>query len=88
MSCYVVILRDLCREVAFTAHAEIAADEGFEVAVENFVDIAYFDAGAEVFGHAVRLEDVAANLRAKLDVEFGVFEFFADGFFLVELVFV
>ena len=49
-------------EVALAPHAQVAADEGFEIAVEDLVDVAYFNAGAEVFGHAVRLEDVAANL--------------------------
>ena len=75
MSCDIVILCDFGGEVALAAHAEIAADEWLEVAVEDLVDIADFDAGAEVFRHAVGLQDVAANLRAELDVELGVFEF-------------
>ena len=82
------VFGDLCGEVAFAAHAEVAADEGLEVAVEDFVDVADFDAGAEVFGHAVGLQDVAADLRAELDVELGVFELAADGLFLFELVLV
>src|SRR6185312_1300353 len=84
----VVFLRDLCREVAFTPHAQVAANEGLEVAVENLVDIANFNTGAQVLGHAVGLKNVAANLRAELDIELGVLQFSADGFLLVEFVLV
>jgi hypothetical protein len=61
MSCDVVFF-NCCWEVTFAAHAEVAADEGLEIAVEDFVHVAYFYTGAEVFGHAVGLQDVAANL--------------------------
>ena len=62
--------------------------KGFEVAVEDAIHIAYFDAGAEIFSHAVRLQDVAAYLGAEADVELGVFELLGDGLLLVELVLV
>ncbi len=42
----VVFLDDGGGDVAFAAQAEVAADEGVEVAVEDFVDIADLDAGA------------------------------------------
>ena len=77
-----------CREVALAPHAEVTADEGFEIAVEDLVHVANFDTGTEVLGHAVGLQDVAADLRAELDVELGVFELAADLFLLVELVLV
>src|ERR1700722_4681870 len=86
--CDVVVFGDAGREVAFAAHAEVAADERLEIAVENLVYIAYFYAGAEVFRHAIGLQDVAADLRTELDVELGVFELAADRFLLVELVLV
>ena len=62
MSCDVVVLHGLGWEVAFATHAEVAADEGLEIAVEDFVYVAYFYSGAEIFGHAIGLQDVAADL--------------------------
>src|SRR5580698_6022157 len=88
MSRDIVILGNLGGEVAFAAHAEIAADKGLELTVENFVYIAYLYASAKVFRHTVRLQDVAANLGAELNVELGVFKFAGSGFFLVEFVLV
>ena len=41
---------------------QVGADEGVQVAIEDAVDVADFDAGAEVFGHAVGLQDVGADL--------------------------
>ena len=87
MSCNIVILCDF-GEVALAAHAQIAAYEWLEVAVEYLVDVADFDAGAEILGHAVGLQDVAANLGAEFDIELGVFELASGGLFLIELVLV
>jgi hypothetical protein len=61
MSCDVVV-GYVGWEVSFATHAEITADEGLEIAVEDSVDVADFDAGAEVLRHAIGLKDVAANL--------------------------
>ncbi len=81
MSCDIVILCDLRGEVALATHTEIATDEWLQVAVEDLVDIADFDASSEVFRHAVGLQDVAADLRAELDVELRVFKLASSGFF-------
>jgi hypothetical protein len=57
-----VIFDDRCGNAAFSAQAQVAADKGVEVAVEHLIDVADFNAGAEVFCHAIRLQDVAADL--------------------------
>ena len=88
MSRDIVILGNFGWEVAFAAHAQIAANKWLEIAVKNLVDIAYFYARAKVFRHTVGLQDVAADLGAELDVELGVFEFTGGSLFLVELVLV
>src|SRR3981189_3410122 len=75
----IIIYTDFGGEVSFAPHSEVSADERFEVAIEDLVHVADFDAGAEVFCHAVGLENVAANLRAEFDVELGVFDFLAAG---------
>lgn len=49
-------------EVSFATHSEVSADKGLQIAVEDTVYVADFYTGAEVFGHAVGLENVAANL--------------------------
>src|SRR5580698_7468181 len=51
-----IIVCGFCGEVAFATHPEVAADERLEVAIEYFVDVAYFDASTKIFGHAVRLQ--------------------------------
>ena len=49
---------------------EHAFDEGVEGAIHDGLDIAGFDAGAEVFDHLVGLEDVGADLAAPADFSF------------------
>ena len=51
------------------AHAhEKAFDEVIEIAIHDRNDIAGFYAGAMIFHHIVRVEDVAANLTSERDV--------------------
>ena len=57
-----IVVCSLRGEVALAAHTQIPTDEGLEVAVEDLVDVADFDAGAEIFCHAIGLQDVASNL--------------------------
>jgi hypothetical protein len=58
----IVVRGDGCRYAALTSHLQIAADEGLEIAIKHTVYVADFYTGAEVFGHAVGLKDVAADL--------------------------
>src|SRR5258708_2966642 len=50
-----IVVCSLRGEVALAAHAEVSADEWLEGAVEDLVDVADFDAGAEILCHAVGL---------------------------------
>src|SRR5712672_871319 len=45
-----------------TTGPEPAIDERIEIAVHDRLHIAGFNAGAEIFHHAIGLEDIAANL--------------------------
>src|SRR5262245_31160890 len=47
---------------------EVRLDELLDVAVEDVVDLPGLDAGAEILHHPIRLEDVAPDLRAEVDV--------------------
>ena len=59
---------------ALTTRFQIAANERIEVTVEHPVHIADLHTRAQVLGHAIGLQDVAADLRTEVDLEFGVFE--------------
>lgn len=52
------------------ARQQIGANKGLQIAVEHAIDIADFDFGAMILDQAVRLQDIGANLRSELDVEF------------------
>ena len=51
--------------------AEHGLDEGVEGAVHDGLDVAGFDAGAEVLDHLIGLEDVGADLAAPADFALG-----------------
>src|SRR3984957_6131805 len=76
------------RSRGVAAIEEIGADEGFEVAVEDFLDIAALDLGAVILDHLVRLHHVGADLTAEADVGFGGVELalVAPALFELELV--
>ncbi len=57
-----VVLNHLSRKVTLTPHPQIAADERFQIAVQNLIHISYFHPRAQVFRHAIRLQDIAPNL--------------------------
>src|ERR1051325_4995271 len=52
------------------AGAQPAVYEWVKVAIHDRLDVARFDASTEVFYHAIRLEDIAANLVAPGDTAF------------------
>src|SRR5678815_2849807 len=60
--------------------------ERIDVAVEHLVDVADGQTGAKILHHAVRCEDVAADLAAEVDVGFGILEFLLFSAPLVHLV--
>jgi len=52
------------------AEEEVGADEGVDIAVEDFFDVAAFGLGAVVFYQLVGLEGVGADLAAEADFGF------------------
>jgi len=52
------------------ASQQIGADERLQVAIEHAVHVAHLGFGAVILDHAVGLQDVGANLRAEVVVEF------------------
>ena len=67
---------------------EVGADEGVQVAIEDFLDIAALDFSAVVFDELVGLHRVGTNLAAETDFGFGGVEFVerVASFFQFELV--
>src|ERR1700732_1581237 len=60
--CDIVLHHGFGWEVSFATHTQVSADKRLKIAVEDLVHVADLDPGAEIFGHAVGLQDVAANL--------------------------
>jgi hypothetical protein len=52
------------------AHLQIGADERLQIAVDYPIHIADLHLGAMIFDETIRLQDIRANLRAEVDVEF------------------
>src|SRR5580658_5245136 len=73
---------------AFAPHLQVAADERLEITIEYAVDVADLDARTEVLRHSIRLQNVAANLRAEVDLQLRVFELLARRALLLEFVFI
>src|ERR1051326_7501719 len=63
-------------------------DQGFEVAVEDAIDVADGQLGAVILDHAIGGEHIAANLVAEVDVELGVLQFLVGGLLLLHFVLV
>src|SRR5271165_782556 len=59
-----------------------------QIPIEHAVHVADLLARAQVFHHSIRLQNVRADLRAEIDVEFGILDVFADGLLLLQLEFV
>src|SRR5690606_63315 len=57
-----------CHRALRSLPAQVGLDELVDLAVEDTVDVAGLVAAAEVFDHAVRLQHVAADLAAEVDV--------------------
>src|SRR6185437_2129951 len=74
--------------IPFPAQTQKSSNEHVEIPVQYAIHIAGFDAGAQVFDHAIGLQDIRANLGAEVNLELGVFNFFSDRALLFELVFV
>src|SRR5579871_1891582 len=51
------------------AENEVSVHERLQVAIENTINVTDGELGAMVLDHAVRSENVTANLAAKIDVE-------------------
>src|SRR6185437_472010 len=75
-----------CRHAAFAPHLQIAPDEGVEITIEHTVDVSDLYARAKVLRYPVGLENVAANLRAEVDLELRVLELLACRALLLQLV--
>src|ERR1700674_597789 len=74
--------------VQVAAIEQEGANEGIEVAIENFLDVAALDLGAVVFYELVRLEGVRADLASEADFGLGGVELAQVVAALVQLEFV
>ena len=59
------LVPDALEALGGAAGAEPGIDEGVKDAIHHGLDVAGFNAGPQVFDHAVGLEDVTANLVAQ-----------------------
>ena len=50
-------------------------DEIVKIAIEDIVDITFFDIGTEVFDEFIRMKDVISYLRTKVYLFFIIFDF-------------
>ena len=62
----------------FPSCQKIRSNQLIQIAIEHAIDIANLHARAQVLHHAIRLQDVGADLRAEVDLELGVFDLLAS----------
>src|SRR5271165_4510212 len=67
---------------------QVGADEGLQIAVNHAIDVADLGLGAVILDHAVRLQDVGANLRAEFNIEFRVLNFLGGGALFLHFKFI
>ena len=59
-----------------TTRAQPAVHERIKIAIHDGLHVAGFHAGAQIFDHAIRLKNVAANLISPRDAAFIAVKFF------------
>ena len=63
-------------------------DQGIEVAIQDAIHIAYREFCAVILDQPIGRQDVAADLAAEVDLEFGIFDLPILGLLLIHLEFV
>src|SRR5581483_785374 len=71
-----------------TSHLQVGANERPQIAVQHPVHVPHLHLRTVIFHHPVGREHVRPDLRAEIDVQFGVLNFLALGALLLQLIFV